>query len=634
MSDIIPNVVIGMPNQLFTLARRFQAASNGKIYIGKIDTDPTLPENQIQVYLENEDGSHIPVPQPLIINQAGFPVYNGQIAKFVTVEGHSMAVYDSYGTQQFYYPNVLKYDPDQFESRLLAGDGSLIGTNHRGNLALDLDAIDRRPDGYNNDIQAVLDNGNDVQINKDYEIRNRLELYEDSIVSGVGGRITVIEKATPAIFADARSLSRVMDHVRLSNIKIEGSVIDNDNAAYGVFLRDSKYPLVDGINASNFTGAIININTTSSIINNTVATKMVYHPHLGAGGYGVLLDETRQSIINGVQFEAGEGNENGRHMLYISRSGNNGNSYDGCMNTIATNMIAKYRSKNDRNMWAINLRKSSRGITDNVIIDGANSGIAYNTENGYIENTITSNVVAKIYKYQNGVGVYGVSQMYPSEGENYRVSGSIDTSMILTVLPEASIEGLNGKDCVGYSMGGINCRLSNTITNVPSSGYPILITPGVKNCVIDGVLDYISYKEDVESAFITFSGNTGSCENISVRGVKTSRKMFSRLDAVKDLTVDFQRKSRITIENGVLSKIDSHELIKEVIRKSDGLEIIFNDHVTQNAIENIYFQNIGGFFSTIKNIGAKRVYLNSFGVSGAVIDTIRQSFYISIILSS
>ncbi|MEY0217048.1 phage tailspike protein, partial [Providencia rettgeri] len=120
MSDIIPNVVVSMPAQQFTLARKFQAASNGKIYIGKIDTDPTIPENQIQVYLENEDGSTIPVAQPLIINQAGYPVYNGQIAKFVTVEGHSMAVYDSYGAQQFYYPNVLKYDPDQFEQRLKA----------------------------------------------------------------------------------------------------------------------------------------------------------------------------------------------------------------------------------------------------------------------------------------------------------------------------------------------------------------------------------------------------------------------------------------------------------------------------------------------------------------------------------
>ncbi|MEM8183908.1 phage head-binding domain-containing protein, partial [Morganella morganii subsp. sibonii] len=126
--QIIPNVVVSMPSQLFTLARKFQAASNGKIFIGKIDTDPTIPENQIQVYLENEDGTTVPVSQPLIINQAGYPVYNGQIAKFVTVQGHSMAVYDSYGAQQFYYPNVLKYDPDQFEKRLLGANGlSLIG---------------------------------------------------------------------------------------------------------------------------------------------------------------------------------------------------------------------------------------------------------------------------------------------------------------------------------------------------------------------------------------------------------------------------------------------------------------------------------------------------------------------------
>lgn len=113
MTDITANVVVSMPSQLFTMARSFKAVANGKIYIGKIDTDPVNPENQIQVYVENEDGSHVPVSQPIIINAAGYPVYNGQIAKFVTVHGHSMAVYDAYGAQQFYFPNVLKYDPDQ-----------------------------------------------------------------------------------------------------------------------------------------------------------------------------------------------------------------------------------------------------------------------------------------------------------------------------------------------------------------------------------------------------------------------------------------------------------------------------------------------------------------------------------------
>lgn len=124
MTDITANVVVSMPSQLFTMARSFKAVANGEIYIGKIDTDPVNPENRIQVYVENEDGSHVPVSQPIIINAAGYPVYNGQIAKFVTVQGHSMAVYDAYGAKQFYFPNVLKYDPDQLSSRLSSDDGA------------------------------------------------------------------------------------------------------------------------------------------------------------------------------------------------------------------------------------------------------------------------------------------------------------------------------------------------------------------------------------------------------------------------------------------------------------------------------------------------------------------------------
>ncbi|WP_231316987.1 phage tailspike protein [Escherichia coli] len=123
MTDITANVIVSMPSQLFTMARSFKAVANGKIYIGKIDTDPVNPENQIQVYVENEDGSHVPVSQPIIINTAGYPVYNGQIAKFVTVQGHSMAVYDAYGAQQFYFPNVLGYEPDQFQVNIGSSDG-------------------------------------------------------------------------------------------------------------------------------------------------------------------------------------------------------------------------------------------------------------------------------------------------------------------------------------------------------------------------------------------------------------------------------------------------------------------------------------------------------------------------------
>lgn len=124
MSNITANIVVGMPSQLFTLASSFEANANGRIYIGQIETDPTIPANQITVYRENEDNSYVAVSQPILINAAGFPVYNGQIAKFVTVEGYSMAVYDADGIQQFYFPNILKYDPDQLAQRLASvGEG-------------------------------------------------------------------------------------------------------------------------------------------------------------------------------------------------------------------------------------------------------------------------------------------------------------------------------------------------------------------------------------------------------------------------------------------------------------------------------------------------------------------------------
>ncbi|WP_124046850.1 phage tailspike protein [Escherichia coli] len=162
MTDITANVVVSMPSQLFTMARSFKAVANGKIYIGKIDTDPVNPDNQIQVYVENEDGSHVPVSQPIIINGAGYPVYNGQIAKFVTVQGHSMAVYDAYGAQQFYFPNILKYDPDQLRSELAGNHGaSLVGIG-KSNLYNEMPYVSPEMYGATNiisssDTQALID---------------------------------------------------------------------------------------------------------------------------------------------------------------------------------------------------------------------------------------------------------------------------------------------------------------------------------------------------------------------------------------------------------------------------------------------------------------------------------------------
>lgn len=120
---------LGMPSQPFLRKDRFSALENGKIYAGKADTDPTNPANQVQVYVENEDGTLTPIPQPVRTNIAGFPVWNGQVVKLITKVASSMVVTDQYDVEQFTFSNLFKYDPVQMWNLLISNKGSsYVGT--------------------------------------------------------------------------------------------------------------------------------------------------------------------------------------------------------------------------------------------------------------------------------------------------------------------------------------------------------------------------------------------------------------------------------------------------------------------------------------------------------------------------
>lgn len=355
MSDIIPNVVVSMPSQLFTLARKFQAASNGKIFIGKIDTDPTLPENQIQVYLENEDGSHIPVPQPLIINQAGFPVYNGQIAKFVTVEGHSMAVYDSYGAQQFSYPNVLKYDPDQFS--LWAKDNFtnkneriFLNKNNKLSLSdypsvLDYDFI------YPNDetkdsTQGFLNALNDDSIT-DIWVPKGLYRVDEKIVTQAGKRIRFAKGArlirlskysdnTDPVFILRGSYSESYggefitenDHphgvVRLGHQDSN----DNKNALWWRF----ENPFIKGVQREgnigiDITNAQVNIGTSSANYFGYVSNPIIHGSDEGivlneiANAHTIISPQLYRCVTSGISYYGAYANHVIGGFLHQSQNG-------------------------------------------------------------------------------------------------------------------------------------------------------------------------------------------------------------------------------------------------------------------------------------------------------------------------
>ena len=68
--------------------------------------------------------------------------HNGQIAKFVTEQGHSMAVYDAYGSQQFYFSECAEVRSDQLKQLLQSDEGAAhTGINSGKNLQEELFAI-------------------------------------------------------------------------------------------------------------------------------------------------------------------------------------------------------------------------------------------------------------------------------------------------------------------------------------------------------------------------------------------------------------------------------------------------------------------------------------------------------------
>lgn len=120
---------IGMPSTPFLRLDRFAALVNGKIYVGVKDTDPLNPANQTQVFVEDEDGTLTPIPQPVRTNVSGYPVWNGQVVKLITKIESSMKVMDSNDVQQFYFGNLFKYDPVQMWNLLTSPTGwEYVGT--------------------------------------------------------------------------------------------------------------------------------------------------------------------------------------------------------------------------------------------------------------------------------------------------------------------------------------------------------------------------------------------------------------------------------------------------------------------------------------------------------------------------
>ena len=88
---------INAPYPYFANPSKGVPLANGYIYIGLPDLDPTIPANQVTITAKQEDGTNVPLVQPIRTNAGGLPTYNGgvvQLQNLVTVV-YSIQVLDA-----------------------------------------------------------------------------------------------------------------------------------------------------------------------------------------------------------------------------------------------------------------------------------------------------------------------------------------------------------------------------------------------------------------------------------------------------------------------------------------------------------------------------------------------------------
>lgn len=108
----------------------------GKLYIGDVDTDPTVTANQKTVQALEENGTFTTLSQPITLSAGGIPLNNGSPVALYTNGDYSMTVQDVNSSQIYYVPSTSItlspgnfFYPDATETdQGVAGSGGTVNT--------------------------------------------------------------------------------------------------------------------------------------------------------------------------------------------------------------------------------------------------------------------------------------------------------------------------------------------------------------------------------------------------------------------------------------------------------------------------------------------------------------------------
>lgn len=120
LSDAESGLRIDNPYLTVNYFDKPKPVAGGRMFFGVVGEDPEIPANQKRVYLIQEDGSVLPIAQPVQLSNGGVPSYNGSPAKLAVDGTYSWKVIDKNGAVVYYSPRTSQPSLQQIgESRII-----------------------------------------------------------------------------------------------------------------------------------------------------------------------------------------------------------------------------------------------------------------------------------------------------------------------------------------------------------------------------------------------------------------------------------------------------------------------------------------------------------------------------------
>jgi len=366
---------------------------------------------------------------------------------------------------------------------------------------------------------------------------------------------------------------------------------------------------VDKIKASGYTFGVSGTAADNVTVTNSNFGGMIYHPGLGAGGYGVLLQTCYNIVIESNKFTA---DSEDRHGIYLSSDPSRTyNSSNVCKKTVVNGNIIDWTNATATTGFESCLVARAvidLNIVNNIFIAGY-GGIDYDLENGPGENvTIANNTFTDIRS--DGVASRSAVAILrtagTSTGKNITITGNtITTNSALaygvtpafftnvTVSSNTISNKVNGSILVGL-VGLTNVVIGNNNLNSPLGGYPV------------------HFSGTNDKVLINRNQITG-----------TNLAEFTFITVPTDLKFGYTRRFSITSDgagNYTVSNFDSPPSVTSATSDTNGMLININAYV--NAVpSNLLFSapnsNVGWIYnrSNVTGVSVTAGVTNHSGVA-------------------